>query len=351
MLRPDRITQEVFDFNKKIASGMGALGRIGDIDVGASTKDPVYTEDKLVLYRFRARVAEPARVPVLIVYALVNRPYMADLQEDRSMIRGLLDQGLDVYLIDWGYPDGADRYLDLDDYLNGYVRRCVDYICRQHNLPSVNLLGICQGGTFSLCFAAMHPERVRNLVTMVTPVDFQTPDNVLSQWVQHLDVDLMVDTLGNVPGELLNWSFLSLKPFRLTGQKYLDMADMLEDPVKLKNFLRMEKWIFDSPDQTGEAFRQFIKWFYQENRLVRGSLEIGGQKVDLGRVTMPVFNVYATEDHLVPPAASIALEKSVGTRDYTTMAFKGGHIGIYVSGRAQKEIPRGVADWLKQRMH
>jgi len=351
MLRPDQIMQEMFDFNRKIATGIGTLSQIREIDVGASAKDPVYREDKLVLYWFRPRVAEPAKVPVLIVYALVNRPYMADLQEDRSMIRGLLDQGLDVYLIDWGYPDGADRYLELDDYINGYIRRCVDFICRQHNLASINLLGICQGGTFSLCFAAMHPEKVRNLVTMVTPVDFHTPDNVLSKWAQGLDVDLMVDTLGNVPGELLNWSFLSLKPFRLTGQKYVDMADMLEDPVKLKNFLRMEKWIFDSPDQAGEAYRQFITWFYKENRLVDGSLEIGERKVDLNRVTMPVFNVYATEDHLVPPGSSIALEKHVGTKDYTTMAFKGGHIGIYVSGRAQKEIPRGVADWLKARIH
>jgi len=351
MFRPDQIMQEIYDFNHKVANGLKTLSRVGDIDVGASHKDPVYREDKLTLYRFRPRVAEPAKVPVLIIYALVNRPYMADLQEDRSMIRGLLDQGLDVYLIDWGYPDGADRYLDLDDYLNGYVRRCVDFICRQHHLPSINLLGICQGGTFSVCFSAMHPEKVSNLVTMVTPIDFKTPDNVLSQWVQELDVDLMVDTLGNIPGELLNWSFLSLKPFRLTGQKYLDMAEILEDPIKLKNFLRMEKWIFDSPDQAGEAFRQFIKWFYKENRLINGNLEIGGHKVNLSRITMPVFNVYATEDHLVPPAASIALEHHVGSKDYTTMAFKGGHIGIYVSGRAQKEIPAGVAEWLKNRMH
>jgi len=159
----------------------------------------------------------------------------------------------------------------------------------------------------------------------------------------------MVDTLGNVPGELLNWSFLSLKPFRLTGQKYVDMADMLDDPKKLKNFLRMEKWIFDSPDQAGEAFRQFIKDFFQRNRLITGDLEIGGRKVDLASLQMPVLNVYATQDHLVPPDASIALEGVVGSDDYSTIAFPGGHIGIYVSGRAQKEIPPAIADWLRQR--
>lgn len=349
MFRPDQIAQEMFDFNRRVANGMVALGQIGEVDVGVSPKDAVYREDKLVLYRFRPRVPDPDKTPILIVYALVNRHYMTDLQEDRSTIRSLLEQGLDVYLIDWGYPDEADRFLELDDYINRYIRRCVDHICRAHKLPAIDLLGICQGGTFSLCFAALHPEKVRNLVVMVTPVDFHTPDNMLSLWARELDVDLMVNTLGNVPGELLNWTFLSLKPFRLTGQKYLDMANLMEDPVKLKNFLRMEKWIFDSPDQAGEAYRQFIKYFFQENRLIKGTLEIGGAKVELGRLSMPVFNVYATEDHLVPPAASTALGKYVGTSDYTEFAFKGGHIGIYVSGRAQKEIPAAIARWLRER--
>jgi polyhydroxyalkanoate synthase len=349
MITADKITREILEFNHRVSSGLKNLGSVGPIEVGVSPKEAVYREDKLVLYRFRPRVSKPDAIPLLVVYALVNRPFMTDLQEDRSTIRGLLEQGQDVYLIDWGYPDEADRFLELDDYINRYTRRCVDHICRSHGLPSINLLGICQGGTFSLCFSALHPAKVRNLVTMVTPVDFHTPDNTLSTWVRELDVDLMVDTLGNVPGELLNWSFLSLKPFRLTGQKYLDMADLLDDPTKLKNFLRMEKWIFDSPDQAGETYRQFIKWFFQQNRLIKGNLEIGGKPVSLSQITMPVFNIYATEDHLVPPDASKALKHHVGSGDYQELAFKGGHIGIYVSGRAQKEIPSAIANWLKQR--
>jgi len=349
MLRPEQITQELFEFNRRIANGMATLSKIGRVDVEASPKDPVYREDKLVLYRYRPRREPTSTVPLLIVYALVNRPYMTDLQEDRSIVRGLLDQGVDVYLIDWGYPDGADRFHDLEDYVNRYIRRCVDFVCKQHGLSSINVLGICQGGTLSLCYTALHPERVRNLITMVTPVDFHTPDNTLSQWYRDLDVDLMVDTLGNIPGELLNWSFLSLKPFRLMGQKYVDMADILEDEDRLKNFLRMEKWIFDSPDQPGELFRQFIKYFYQENRMIKGTLKLGGRTVDLKQIKMPVLNVYATEDHLVPPSASVPLEKYVGTDDYATIAFKGGHIGIYVSSRSQKDIPPAIAEWLKAR--
>jgi len=349
--RPDQIMQEIVDFNARLANSFQSLNQVGEVDVGTTPKEVVYEEDKLVLYRYKSTVekSKQHRVPLLIVYALVNRPYMTDLQPDRSLVKGLLDEGIDVYLIDWGYPDGADRFLDLSDYIDSYLRHCVEHICKAHSLPSINILGICQGGTFSLCFSALHPERVKNLVTMVTPVDFHTEDNMLSKWARQLDVDLMVDTLGNIPGELLNWSFLSLKPFQLTGQKYVSMVDIMDDPKKLRNFLRMEQWIFDSPDQAGEAFREFLKHFFQQNRLINGNLEIGGKPVKLSNVTMPVFNVYASQDHLVPPASSLALEKHVGTKDYQTFTFKGGHIGIYVSGRAQKEIPPAVANWLKER--
>jgi polyhydroxyalkanoate synthase len=349
-LRPDEIVQEVIGYHQKLAEGMKTVAGLGEIDVGVTPKEEVYREDKLVLYRYHSMVEKPARVPVLVVYALVNRPYMTDLQEDRSMIKGLLEQGIDVYLVDWGYPDGADRFLELDDYVNRYIHHCVKHICKAHDLEKINVLGICQGGTLSICYTALHPQRVDNLVTMVTPIDFKTPDNLLSKWAQDIDVDLLVDTVGNIPGELLNFTFLSMKPFRLTGQKYADVVNMLDDARALKNFMRMEKWIFDSPDQAGENFRQFVKWFYQENRLLEGTLEIGGKLVDLGKIDMPVFNVYATADHLVPPDSSIVLGKLVGSKDYSEFPFKGGHIGIYVSGRAQREVPPSIADWLKERM-
>lgn len=349
-IRPDRLAQEMFDYSQKLGQGIENLLNADQIDTGVTPRVEIYREDKMVLYRYQAPTEQvQSPIPLLIVYALVNRPYMADLQENRSMIRKLLEAGQDVYLIDWGYPDGADQSLTLDDYLNGYIDRCVDAIRKRHHLERINLLGICQGGTFSLCYTAMHPSKVKNLITMVTPVDFKTPDNLLSNWVQHMDIDLLVDTLGNIPGELLNWTFLSLKPFSLTGQKYVNMVDTLEDKEQLKNFLRMEKWIFDSPDQAGETFRQFIKDFYQENGLVNGTIRIGQHNVDLMSIEIPVLNIFAEQDHLVPPAASKALRHLVGTKDYTELSFKGGHIGIYVSGKAQAQVPPTIAAWLEER--
>src|ERR1700676_416427 len=156
---------------------------------GCSQKEAVWQSDKLTLYRYRP-IARPAvgAVPLLIVYALVNRPYMMDLQEDRSLIRGLLASGLDVYLIDWGYPDGADRFTTLADYIDGLLDGCVNQVLQAHRFEALNLLGVCQGGVLSLCYAALHPQRVRNLITMVTPVDFHTPADLLSKWVSKIDV-------------------------------------------------------------------------------------------------------------------------------------------------------------------
>ncbi|MGH8643070.1 MAG: class III poly(R)-hydroxyalkanoic acid synthase subunit PhaC [Gammaproteobacteria bacterium] len=348
-IRLDDALQEIQEFGAKLAHGLKNLSEMGEIDVGATPKETVYREDKLALYRFEPVASQLHPVPVLIVYALVNRPYMADLQKGRSLIEGLLKQGLDVYLIDWGYPDAADRYLTLDDYINGYIDRCVEVIRKRHDLPQINQLGICQGGAFSLCYATLHPDKIKNLITTVTPVDFHTPGDLLSHWMRKVDIDLLVDTLGNMPGEMLNWTFLSLKPYRLMGQKYLDMVNTLDDPEQAKNFMRMEKWIFDSPDQAGEAFREFITQFYQKNGLMKGEVEIGGERIDLKKITMPVLNIYAAADHLVPPASSKALAACVGTEDYTAVEFPGGHIGIYVSEKAQKLIPTAVSNWLAER--
>ena len=345
----DRIVEETSRFQRKLGAGLQSLREVGDFDYGATPRQEVWRDGKVVLYRFIGEKKPTARVPLLMSYALVNRPYMVDLQANRSIVKGLLAQGEDVYIIDWGYPDRSDRFLTLEDYIERFIGGAVDYLRQAHGLDAINLLGICQGGAFSLCYAALHPDRVRNLITMVTPVDFHTGDNMLSNWTRELDVDLFVDTLGNVPADMMNFTYLTLKPWRLFVQKYVGLVDILDDPKGLEDFLRMEKWIFDSPDQAGEAFRQFIKQFYQGNGFVNGGITIGDEEVHLGLVDMPVLNIYAEHDHLVPPDASRALKDVVGSSDYSELSFRGGHIGIYVSGRAQKEEPSAIHQWLAER--
>jgi polyhydroxyalkanoate synthase len=147
----------------------------------------------------------------------------------------------------------------------------------------------------------------------------------------------------------MNLGFLWLKPFSLIIDKYVGLLDHIDDPVVVRNFLRMEHWIFDSPDQAGEAFRKFIKDLYQENRLVKGTFSLGGRQVDLKKITMPVLNIFGEHDHLVPPECSRPLSKLIGSKDVTTKSFPVGHIGMYVSGRSQSEIAPTVANWLTER--
>ncbi|AFZ31473.1 poly(R)-hydroxyalkanoic acid synthase, class III, PhaC subunit [Gloeocapsa sp. PCC 7428] len=321
--------------------------------IGVTPKEEIYREDKVVLYRFTPQVKNLLNTPILIVYALVNRPYIVDLQAKRSLVANLLKLGVDVYLIDWGYPSRIDRWLTLDDYINGYINNCIDVVCDRHNLAQINLLGICQGGTFSLCYSALYPAKVKNLIVMVTPVDFHTQEGLLNVWsgctlgAKALDVDLAIDTLGNVPGDWLNFQFLMLKPFQLGVEKYIKFLESSDSEEKIINFFRMEKWIFDSPDLAGEAFRQYMKDFYQENKLIKGQLEIGGKRVHLEKIRIPIFNIYAEQDHLVPPASSLALEKYVASSEYTVRSFPVGHIGMYVSRKVQKDLPEAIADWLK----
>ena len=359
-LCPDEALHQLTDLNRKVVKGIENLSRVReeDFQVGVTPKEEVYREDNVVLYRYTPMVEQPFRVPILIVYALVNRPYMVDLQEDRSLVRNLLKLGMDIYLIDWGYPARGDRWLTLDDYINGYIYDCIEVVRGRHGLDQVNLLGICQGGTFSLCYTALYPKKVKNLITMVTPVDFHVQDGLLNLWAgstpggqnnNRMNMDLLVDAFGNIPGEFMNFGFLLMKPFQLGIRKYLDLVDILDNQDKLINFLRMEKWIFDSPDQTGRAYLQFMKDFYQENKLIKGQVKIGGKQVDLRKVQVPVLNVYAEQDHLVPPPSSLALQQYVGSADYTVRAFPVGHIGMYVSGKVQQDLPPTIGQWLKER--
>jgi polyhydroxyalkanoate synthase subunit PhaC len=348
---PDSLAQLLQSAAAMQESGRAVLKTMlgmGEVEVGTSEKRCVYSEDKIRLYRYAPLTRSAGLKPLLICYAMVNRPYLLDLQPDRSFIRELLHAGLDVYLLDWGYPDGADRFSSFDDYVDGYLRRCVEFVLEEHAIDALTLLGVCQGGTMSLCYAALEPRQIAQLITMVTPVDFKTPENLLSKWAQHIDVGLLTQS-GNVSGDFLNLVYLSLMPFRLTQQKYVNLLQMQGDRVQLENFMRMEKWIFDSPDQPAAAFREFIQWFFQENRLIRGELTLAGKPVRLENVTAPVLNIFASKDHLVPPSASIPLGAHVGSKDYEALEIDAGHIGLYVGGKTRKTVPAAVMAWLRKR--
>jgi len=340
--------KEWTEASAKMVTGYDNLLKIDEVDVATTPKELVYRVDKVALYRYTRETPAKFATPIVISYALVNRHDMLDIQPDRSFVRNLLAQGFDVYIIDWGYPTKADKYVTLDDYVNWFLNDIVDFVRKNNGVDKVNLMGICQGGTISIIYSALHNDKIKNLVTLVTPVDFSTNDGLLFRWSKNINFDRLVDTYGAIPGEFLNNGFSMLKPM-MKVNKYMGVLDMMQDKEKVLNFLRMEKWINDSPDQAGECFRQFMKDLYQGNKLIKGELIVGNQKVSLKNVTMPVMNIYAAEDHLVPPAATIPLNDHVGTKDNELYKFPGGHIGVFVGARSQKELAPAVAKFLGNR--
>jgi polyhydroxyalkanoate synthase len=344
-------TEALFpELTLRIATTLARLREAQSVTVGCSAKRAVWSCGKTTLYRYLPLAEAPPRArarPVLICFALVNRPYVLDLQPDRSLVRRLLVAGLAVYLIDWGDPDDGDRCVDLEDYIERHLGGCVRHILESDGGDALDLLGVCQGGVLSLCYTALHGQQVANLVTLTTPVDFHTPDNLLSKWVRGLDTELL-KRCGNVPGEVLNALFLSLMPFRLMQHKYVRLLAGNCDQRAVDDFVRMERWIFDSPPQAAVALAQFVRWFYQENRLARGTLRIGGRRVDLGEIHQPVLNLYALGDHIVPPDASAAMQRYLGSADYTGCGIDTGHIGMYVSRKAAHEIPARIISWLRE---
>jgi len=320
-----------------------------DTEIAVTPYDVVYEEDRVKLKHYKPTMDIQLKRPLLVVYALINRETMLDLQPGKSVVQNFLEQGIDVYMIDWGYPARKDKYLTIDDHVNGYMDNIVDFILDKHHLDKIHLMGICMGGTFCVIYSALHPEKIKNLVTTVTPTNFDTDQGLLHIWMKDMDVDRIVDTYGNIPGDIMNMGFLLLNPARLMIDKYVGFIENMANKTFVENFVRMEKWIFDSPDVPGETFRQFVRDCYQKNLLIQSKMEVGGKRVDLKKITMPLLNYYGKYDHLVPPEACELLTSKVGSKDVEDICLDTGHIGIYVSSKYQKEFVPRIASWLKER--
>ncbi len=350
---PQKTMEETIQFQEDLVRGFETLIDLTEEDVATDQleKEVVFSIGKMTLVHYKPLV-EPSKIsktPLMITYALINRQYMLNLQDDRSVVKSLLLAGNDVYMIDWGYPTAEDRYMTMDDHINWYMDDCVEYIRKATGAKKVNLMGICQGGTFSTIYTAINPNKVNSLVTLVTPIDFQTNDALLFRWGKDLAIDSMIDAYGVVPGSVMNFSYLILKPYTLSMDKYIKMAPKMYDREFLKNYIRMERWTFDSPDQEGETLRQFIKDLYQGNKLVKGELVIGDKKVDLKNIKCPVLMACGDADHLVPLSASEKFVDYVGSSDATYLHFPTGHIGMFTSSKSQKQIIPSITEWLAKR--
>jgi len=346
----ENVWEEAEKASEKIMKGLELVLNPPEIKLGVTPHEVIYAENKWRLLHYHPIAERACSVPLLMIFALVNRPYILDLIPKKSVVQALLRKGIDVYLIDWGVPGDEDKYLSLDHYVNKYIPRAVKKVRGSSDSDKVSILGYCMGGTMSAMYTVLHPQYVKNLILMAAGIDFKV-EGTLNLWgdKSYFDVDKFIEAYGNAPAAFLQGGFLIIKPVQNLISKYVTLYENMENEEFVENFLAMEKWVNDNIPVPGEVFREFIKYCYQENLLVQNKLRINGKVVNLKKIKCPVLNLVAENDHLVPPASSIPFNDLVGSEDKELIVFPTGHIGLSVSGKCHKELWPRVANWLIER--
>lgn len=337
------------EHSRKVKKTREVLHTAGNIDVGILSHEIVDETRLYKLLHYRPLVNRTAKTPIVFVYALMNKSYILDLQPDKSWLRNLLSQGFNVYLIDWKTPTNIDKYASFDDYVNFYIDDCVDLVSKENSVEKLTLHGYCLGSTMAAMYTSLHQEKVRNLVTIAPIIDTENDETVLANFARHLDVDKVIDTCGNFPREYLYACFSMLKPFKQGVNKYINLVENIDNANFVQNFLRMEKWLYDTPTIAGETFKQWIEDIYQKNLLVKNEMKIGENIIDLSKIRVPLLNIVAEEDHLVSPQCSVALNDSVSSLDKRLMHFHTGHVGLIASSYSQNNVLPKVGQWLRVR--
>ncbi|MEM8653058.1 MAG: alpha/beta fold hydrolase [Pseudomonadota bacterium] len=353
--------RQLFETGKKAVRSGGFLAEISneDVQIAEAEYETVFEVDKVRLFHYLPTEKTNSKIPpVVICYGLFGRQTMIDLQEDRSLVRNLLAAGIDVYVVDWGNPTRADQFLNFDDYVDYYLGSCMEHVVAANGGKPVNMFGICEGGTFAVMLAAMRPELFAGLAIAITPVDFHGDsenfwlgEGFLNSWINNLDendIDLLVETYGMLPGAMTGAIFAALTPINSMTKYNLGIANLDGDKDAMLNFLRMEKWIADRPDHPAELARQWLNGLYRENKLVKGEFVISGKPVNLKKISCPVLNIYALQDHIIPISCSKALGDFLKPSQYEEIGFPGGHVGVFVSRKAQGVVAGGLIEWLQK---
>ncbi|HLJ68749.1 MAG TPA: alpha/beta fold hydrolase [Chloroflexota bacterium] len=323
--------------------------------VGQTPKQTVWTLNKAKLYRYLppAPPAERFPVPLLLVFALVNRPYIFDLRPDNSFVRFMQERGFDVYLIDWGAPGPEDQALRLDDYALDYLPRAIRKVKEVSGSDELTLLGWCIGALLGVMYAALQPaDGLRNLILLTAPLDFSERScGGFLRWVDErfLNVDAILETFGNMPAELIDYGAKALKPVDSYLSTYARLWENADNPRVVDSWHAMHTWINDGIPMAGAAFRQLIVELYRENRLLSGTLLARGRPVDLGAIRASLLNVVAERDHIVPPPQSESILARVGSSDRQLLRIPGGHIGIMAGSSAVETTWPEIERWLAAR--
>jgi polyhydroxyalkanoate synthase subunit PhaC len=347
--RESILLEEIQEGYRKLQKARSTLYTASNVEVGETPNEVLVETRSYRLLHYQQMVSKTAKTPILVVYALINRSYVLDLQHDKSWIRSLLSQGFDVYLIDWKAPTMADKYVSFDDYVNCFIDDCVEVLLKKNKVDKLTLHGYCMGGTMSTMYTALHQEKVRNLAVIAPVIDTERDSTVIANVAKNMDVEKMLHVTGNLQAEQMYALYSALKPFKQGVNKYFNFVQNIDNEPFVDNFLRLEKWLYDTPPIAGETFRQWVSDIYQKNLLVKNELKLRDKLIDLSMIRVPLLNIVADEDHLVSPQCSAPLNDVVSSIDKRLMRFQTGHVGLIASLYSQNNVLPKIGQWLKAR--
>ncbi|MGI8650045.1 MAG: class III poly(R)-hydroxyalkanoic acid synthase subunit PhaC [Rubrobacter sp.] len=342
-------TENFFD---KYTQGMRIVVEGAQAETGLTPKEVVWTKNKAKLYRYQPALEKTHKTPILIVYALINRPYVLDLMKGNSLIEFLTDQGFDVYMLDWGIPGDEDKDLDFENYVLDYIHRAGKKVMRTAGTDQFNLFGYCMGGTMSAMYASLYPETLKNLILMTAPLNFERDSLGLYSLFtneKYLNPGLLADAFGIIPGEMIDTGNRMMKPVTNYVGSYVGMWERLFADKPMEGWLAMNKWVNDGPPFPGAAFKQWIIEFYQQNKLIKGEIKLRGHEVKLENITMPLLNIAGTQDHICSIPQAEATMTAVGSKDKEFFTQNAGHVGLLTGRGAKTGLWPKLDSWLSER--
>ena len=342
-----RVRREVERNALRARNGIRLAAGIAPPGVGQTPKEVVWRRGRTELWRYRS---DHVRVspPLLIVYSLFNRSYILDLQPGNSFVEHLLNAGFDVYLLDFGIPDERDAGNVLDDYVDDYLPAAVERVRQVSHDEQVNMLGYCFGGVLSLLYAAHHLDApLRSLTALTTPADFQRLGQLGDLLGGGLDIETLLDGDGNVPADVIQLGFRTLRP---TGEitQYVDLWERLWSDEYVAAYQAMTGWATEQVPLPGGVARQIVE-MVRENPMITDQLVVGGDRVHLSDIAVPFLHVLANRDHIIPEASAGPLIGLVGSLDKHELRLDAGHVGLLVGKTAARTTLPTIIDFLTQR--
>lgn len=318
---------------------------------GCTPKDIIWRKNKSKLYHYHRSTDRRYKTPILFLYALINKPYVLDLTPGMSMVEYMVDEGYDVYLLDWGEFQWEDRNISYADLIYDYVAQAARRVAAHAECPEINLVGYCMGGTIATMYTALFDKPViKNMVYIASPVDFSDA-GVSSVWLRAhaFNPDRVADTFQLVPKDFVDLGTRMLNPVANYVGTYTRLWKLLDDGMSVHTWKVLNKWVNDGINFPGEAYRQWIKEFYQENRLVKNQIILRGRRVHLQRVRANLLALVGQKDHIVLPQQTAAALSYLGSNDKTYLEFPVGHGGLVFGATARDKVFPAVASWLAER--